>query len=226
MKGKALTVFAALIVLSVAALPAAATTWYDVDTVVNSAVIGGGYTGGTTVEGYPIVELNVEVTNTSATQTFNDVKMLMQWVWVQDWTAQTGAYYFPLSWNNVEQRWEVDSPGPTYGLVYSWPNGYEATILMSDIIDIRLDYSEPGFGEASVALTDTLPYWHVANSLGPGASQVISAQIAVWEVGTNPPEGFNGFARGDVISTTQIPEPGSIALILFAVGLAFHRKSK
>lgn len=224
MKREKIAGFFGCVVACAIVVSTAQATWYDVDSVVNSAVIGGGYTGGVTGDGYPIVELNVEVTNTSAAQTFTDVKMLMQWSWVQDWTAATGNYYFPLDWNNVVRRWEVDSPGATYGEVQLWPNGYQAYILMNDIVDIRLNYQEPGFGAASVALTDSLPYWHVADSLAPGESQIISAKIAVWEVGTVPPTGFNGFARGDVIATTPIPEPGSMALLFSVIFIALRNR--
>jgi hypothetical protein len=137
-------------------------------------------------------ELTLTVTNTSSTETYNDVKMVLPFVWFHYYSP---AGYESYNWNDSIQRWENSNasypgfdtsdilwlevknvPLDTSGSTTASPDLF---ITMNDIHNISTTSDEPIspsplLPQVSVSETDSFPVWNVASALGVGDSASVT----------------------------------------------------
>jgi len=160
-------------------------------------------------------ELILTVTNTSSTETFNDVKMILPFVWFHYYSP---AAYESYEWNEADQRWENSNtsypgndttdilwlevnnvPLDTSGSTTASPDQF---ITMNDIYNIPTTSDEPipdlYLPEVTIDKDDSFPAWNVASALDAGDSASVTIYLQY-------ERGINGLWVEPKIIATPIP---------------------
>ena len=212
--------------------PAAHSTLYDIDNDVNIIDLNWDTTWvddpGSSANGHVIRTYTLTIKNHDVIP-YTNVALLLQWAWVKDWRAGTETMWYEMPYETMPKQWHHTNPGVNRAEVWCQPFDEDGLQLLGDVVNINLTLQIPGtfdgapFEEASVALTDEMPYWIVGDgTIDPGEEITITAEVEYWEDDLLDPD-YPLFLAGDVIGT-PIPEPGTIMLLLLSVCAIFKRK--
>ena len=210
----------------------AQSTLYDIDNDVNIIDLNWGTTWvddpGSSANGHVIRTYTLTIKNHDVIP-YTNVALLLQWAWVRDWRVATGEMWYEMPYQTVPKQWYSPDAGATHDEVWCQPFDEDGFQLLGDVVNINLTLNIPGtfegapFEEASVALTDSMPYWIVGDgTIDPGEEITITAEVEYWEDDPADPD-YPLFLAGDVIGT-PIPEPGIFMLLLLSVCGIVKRK--
>jgi hypothetical protein len=210
----------------------AQSTLYDIDHDVNIIDLNWDTTWiddpGSSANGHVIRTYSLTIQNHDVIP-YENVALLLQWAWVKEWRVGVGEVWMEMPYETMPKQWHHPDPGINRDEVFCKPFDQNGFQLLGDVVNINLALQIPvtfegaPFDEASVALTDSVPYWIVGDgTIDPGEQITITAKVEYWEDDPIDPD-YPLFLAGDVIGT-PVPEPGFVTLLLLSVCGIFKRK--